>query len=53
MGRRWWRENRRWTWQDQLSLPYLLWRLDLAPGEVPFALGDTDYLRMVAHASEL
>lgn len=53
LGRRWWRENRRWTWQDQLSLPYLLWRLDLAPGAVPFALGDIEHLRMVAHASEL
>jgi hypothetical protein len=52
-GRRWWRENQRWTWQDQLSLPYLLWRLDLVPGEVPFGLGDTDHLRMVAHTSEL
>jgi hypothetical protein len=52
-GRRWWRENQRWTWQDQLSLPYLLWRLDLQPGVVPFAMTDPDYLQMVAHASDL
>lgn len=52
LGRRWWRENQRWTWQDQLSLAYLLWRLDLTPGVVPFALTDDDYLLMVAHATD-
>lgn len=25
----WWQENLKWTYQDQLSLPYVLWKLNL------------------------
>jgi hypothetical protein len=42
LGRWWMRENLRWTYQDQLSLPYVLWRLDIAPDPLPFPLWDND-----------
>lgn len=53
LSNQWWRENRRWTYQDQLSLPYLLWKFDVQPGAVPFDLLDEEMLRMVEHASDL
>jgi hypothetical protein len=37
-GRCWWRENLRWTYQDQLSLPYVLWRLGVRPHVMPHNL---------------
>jgi hypothetical protein len=42
LGRWWMRETLRWTHQDQLSLPYVLWRLDIAPAALPFHLWDND-----------
>lgn len=42
LGRWWMRENLRWTYQDQLSLPYVLWRLDIAPTPLPWHLWDND-----------
>ena len=31
----WMEENLRWTYQDQISLPYLFWRLGIAPARSP------------------
>ncbi len=42
LGRWWMRENLLWTYQDQLSLPYVLWRLDITPDPLPFHLWDND-----------
>jgi hypothetical protein len=53
LGRLWMRENMRWTYQDQLSLPYLLWRLGIKPGTIPGGLWDGTLIRMVAHTSNL
>jgi hypothetical protein len=52
LGRLWMRENIRWTYQDQLSLPYLLWRLGIEPGTIPAGLRDGTLIRMVRHTSD-
>jgi hypothetical protein len=53
LGRLWMRENVRWTYQDQLSLPYLLWRLEIEPGVIPGGFWDGTLIKMVPHASDL
>jgi hypothetical protein len=53
LGSAWWRENRRWSYQDQLSLPYLLWRYGVEPGVIPFGLWDGQLISMREHAHEL
>jgi hypothetical protein len=53
LGRLWMKENLRWTSRDQLSLPYLLWRLNIEPAVIPFDLWDNDLFSMVAHTSDL
>jgi hypothetical protein len=47
------RENERWTYQDQLSLPYLLWKLRMEPGIIPYNLWDNPLFGFVPHASDL
>lgn len=49
LGRLWLRENLRWSFRDQLSLPYLLWKLEIQPGVIPYDLWDNHLLTMVAH----
>ena len=49
----WLRENRRWSYQDQLSLPYLLWKLDIEPAVIPYPLWGNGLFDFVEHASEL
>jgi hypothetical protein len=53
LDRKWMRENERWTYQDQLSLPYLLWKLRLEPSIIPYNLWDNPLFGFVPHASEL
>lgn len=31
----WWTENVEWSYQDQLSLPYVLWKNNIKPGVIP------------------
>jgi glycosyltransferase involved in cell wall biosynthesis len=31
----WWEECKKWSYQDQLSLPYVLWKHDVQPGVIP------------------
>ncbi|MDE3086644.1 MAG: DUF616 domain-containing protein, partial [Acidobacteriota bacterium] len=52
-GRRWMRENLRWTYQDQLSLPYVLWRSGITPGTIPYDLWDNPLFSLREHNSEL
>ena len=52
LGKLWMRECVRWGYQDQLSLPYILWLLGIEPGVIPFDLWDGKLISMVAHASE-
>ena len=53
LNRRWMRENLRWTYQDQLSLPYLLWKLRIEPGIIPYNLWDNPLFERLPHASDL
>jgi hypothetical protein len=53
LGRAWWRENKRWTYQDQLSMPYLLWRFGIEPGVIPYGLWDDQLISLVPHRSLL
>lgn len=53
LGRRWMGENVKWTYQDQISLPYLLWKLRIAPGTIPYNLWDNPLFDLEPHASEL
>jgi hypothetical protein len=53
LGRLWLRENRRWSYQDQLSLPYLFWKLDIEPAVIPYPLWGNGLFDFVEHASEL
>lgn len=48
----WWQENVRWTYQDQLSLPVVLWRLGAGVDVVQRNLWDNDWFTYVHHSSE-
>lgn len=52
-GRAWMQENVRWTYQDQLSAPYLFWKFGITPGVVPNNLWDNPLFTLIAHTSEL
>lgn len=45
---RWWLENIRWTLQDQLSLPYVIWESNINFLALPPGLGN-DYIKWVGH----
>lgn len=45
----WWANILRWSIQDQLSLPFVLWRLGATPGEFPQSLYVNDWLSITGH----
>jgi hypothetical protein len=49
----WWAENVRWTYQDQLSLPVVLWRLGHDYDKVRLNLWDNPWFDRLEHHSEL
>ena len=52
--RRRWMLDRRWSYQDQLSLPYLLWKLRIEPAVDSLRpLGQPAVRAFVPHASDL
>jgi hypothetical protein len=53
INRAWWHENRRWSYQDQLSLPVVLWRLGLGYDPVHRNLWQNDWFDWVPHRSDL
>lgn len=53
LHRRWMRHNRRWSYQDQISLPFLLWRMDMKPGVFPYNLWDNEWFDWHDHTTEL
>lgn len=53
LHRRWMRHNRRWSYQDQLSLPFLLWKMGIEPGVFPYNLWDNEWFDWQHHTSEL
>ena len=38
IGARWYTECEEWTYQDQLSLPYVLWKMGVEPAVFPFPI---------------
>jgi len=53
LGDAWLEEMERWTIQDQVSLPYLLWREGIVPGTFGIDQLDNDMVVIMAHAEEL
>ena len=52
----WMEENVRWSYQDQISLAYLFWRLGIEPGVIPLTGGplqDNDLFSIERHRTEL
>lgn len=39
----WWEENLRWSYQDQISLPYVLWKHGLSYDAIDMKLSDNPY----------
>ena len=53
LGDAWLDEMKRWTIQDQVSLPYLLWRDGIVPGTFGIDQLDNDMVVVMAHAQQL
>jgi hypothetical protein len=49
----WWNENLKWTYQDQLSLPVVLWRLNHTYDPVRLYLWDNPWFDRLEHTSDL
>lgn len=49
----WLAECLRWTYQDQLSLPYLLWRYNVLPALIPYNLWSNHLIAHQPHLSDL
>lgn len=41
---RWWSQLLRWSWRDQISLPFVLRELDVRPDEFPWPLFQNPYM---------
>lgn len=39
----WWEEIQKWSYQDQLSLPYVLWKHSVVPGVIPGSVYKTAF----------
>ena len=52
-GNYWLAEQLRWSWQDQISEPYLLWRNMLRPVPLDGSLWSNPCIRFTGHVSEL
>jgi hypothetical protein len=48
----WWQENLRWSCQDQLSLPVVLWRMGLSCESVAMNLWDNPWFDWMPHTSD-
>ncbi len=53
LGDAWLEEMHRWTIQDQVSLPFLLWREQIQPGTFGIHRLENDMVAWMAHAQEL
>jgi hypothetical protein len=53
LGDSWLAEMERWTIQDQVSLPYLLWRERILPGTFGIDQLENDLVAWIPHAQEI
>jgi hypothetical protein len=51
-GRRWYAENASWSIQDQVSLPYLLWKTNRIPGEWACHEFQNDFIKYHGHTRD-
>lgn len=51
-GYQWFIENMVWSYQDQVSLPYVLWKTGFKPDVLPQSFRDMDWVLINAHKSE-
>lgn len=49
-GQMWLTEMLRWSLQDQLSFPYVAWKLGVEPNEMPYSLWRNPYVKWRGHA---
>ena len=47
LGLKWYHECRRWSPQDQISLPYVLWKLGIEPAIIPGNIYETPYMKHI------
>lgn len=52
LGRMWLEENLAWSYQDQVSLPYVLWKAEFQPDVLAKSWRDYGWLHVNAHRSE-
>jgi hypothetical protein len=48
----WWKENVKWTYQDQLSLPYVLTKTGTTVGVIPGNLWENQWFDWITHRTE-
>lgn len=49
VGKLWLEENVRWSYQDQVSFPYVLWKTQFQPDRLPHSFRDFDWVTVRAH----
>lgn len=52
LGRHWANEVARWSYQDQVSLPFVLWALEVEPAVLPRSFRDEGWVAVNAHRRE-
>jgi hypothetical protein len=53
VNQEWWKENLRWSYQDQLSLPYVLWKLRYGYDPINLNLWENHLFELIPHHSHL
>jgi len=51
--RQWWKELRKWTFRDQLSLPYILWKNQYDYDKIDLNLWDNHLIKFIPHKHNL
>jgi hypothetical protein len=49
LGELWHRQNLTWSYQDQVSFPYCLWKVGLEPDVLPKSFRDMNWIYLSAH----
>lgn len=52
LGKLWYEQNILWSYQDQVSLPYCLWKLNYKPDVLPKSFREFNWVRINAHTRE-
>jgi hypothetical protein len=53
LGNYWYLNNLVWSYQDQVSLPYAMWKLNFRPTVLPKTFRDLGYVHINAHKNEM